>query len=206
MMNEVRELLRDADPIQHEPPPSSERRDSQRRVVLAASTGGHREAPSLWRSKVSLVFTIAAVVIAGLLLAGRLWSPVVREVHAAVRFEVRLAEDQPGSGLPEVKLPGKDRSIYLHQDVVVTNSDISTARAIHVAGEYAVGIEFTSEGAKKMREATASHIGKPIAILLDGQVVMAPVLRGPIDGSVEVTDDFTEAEAEKIAKGIVGPP
>ena len=40
--------------------------------------------------------------------------------------------------------------------------------------------EFTAEGARKMREATASHVGRPMAILIDGEVVMAPTLRDPI--------------------------
>jgi preprotein translocase subunit SecD len=53
-----------------------------------------------------------------------------------------------------------------------------------------------------MRAATASHIGKPVAILLDGLVVMAPVLRTPIGASARITGSFTRAQAERIVKGI----
>lgn len=207
-MSEIKELLRDADPIQHESPISSDQRDAQRRVVLAASTDERAQAMSVKRSWESLTIMIAAIVVVSLFVAGRLSSPLVREVHAAVHFEIRLAEDQPGPGLSEVKLPGTDRSdgsIYLHDEAVVTNSDISTVRALQVGDKYSLSIQFNAAGAKKMHDATANHIGKPIAILLDGQVVMTPVVREPVDASVEITDSFTKDQVEKVVKGILAP-
>jgi preprotein translocase subunit SecD len=146
----------------------------------------------------------AVIVIVGLFLGERMWSPVIRDVQAAVRFEVRLAEDGPAPGLREAKVSGTDRSIYLHDEVVVTNGDISAARSVPVGGEYNIIVEFNASGAGKMRVATGEHIGKPVAILLDGQVIMAPVLRSPIDTSAEITGNFTKADAERIVKGITG--
>lgn len=43
-----------------------------------------------------------------------------------------------------------------------------------------------------------------VAILLDGKVIVAPVLRLPIDTSAEIDGNFTRADAERIVKGIVG--
>jgi len=141
--------------------------------------------------------------IAALFLGSRGWSPFVSDLQAAVRFEVRLAEDRPAPGLREVKVPDSDRSIYLHDEVVVTNSDIAAARVISSGqGHYSVGVEFSASGAEKMRAATANHIGKPVAILLDGQVAAAPVLRTPIAASAVITGNFTMTQAEKIANGI----
>jgi preprotein translocase subunit SecD len=68
--------------------------------------------------------------------------------------------------------------------------------------EYYVGIEFNASGAAKMRAATSSHIGKLLAILLDGRVVMAPVLRSPIGSSARISDHFTRAQAERIVMGM----
>jgi len=68
--------------------------------------------------------------------------------------------------------------------------------------EYFVSIEFNASGAGKMRAATGNHIGKLVAILLDGRVVMAPVLRSPIEGSARISGNFTRAQAERIVKGI----
>ena len=207
-MSDIRELLQDADPIRHESSTSLEQRGVQRRLILAAvSSGeGRTEAIPKPRSRAAFFIMVASIVILALFLGGHLWSPIVQDVHAAVRFEVRLAEDGPGPGLREAKVSGTDRSIYLHEEAIVTNGDISEARVIHVDAAYTVGIKFNKAGAKKMREATAKHIGKPVAILLDGQVVMTPVLRSPIDTAAEISDSFTKTEAEKVANGIVGTP
>ena len=53
-----------------------------------------------------------------------------------------------------------------------------------------------------MRAATANHIGKHVAILLDGQVVMAPVIRSPIGAAAEITGNYTKSQAERIVRGI----
>ncbi|HVB86714.1 MAG TPA: hypothetical protein VNK23_08650 [Candidatus Dormibacteraeota bacterium] len=205
-MNDLRELLQDADPIRHESSTFLEPRETQRRSLLAAASSGEGRAGAIAtrRSRAAFFVVVVSITILALFLGNRLWSPRIQDVHAAVRFEVRLAEDKPGPRLREAKISGTDRSIYLHEEVVVTNSDISAARLIHVGDAYAVGIEFNKAGAKKMREATGEHIGKPVAILLDGQVVMAPVLRSPVNSSAEITDGFTKNEAEKVVKGIVG--
>lgn len=208
-MNDIGELLQHADPIRHESSTSFlEQREVQRRSILAAVSSGDRRAGAIPKPRLRAAFFImvASMAVLAVFLGGRLWSPLVQDVHAAVRFEIRLAEDRPAPGLREAKVSGTDRSVYLHEEVVVTNSDISAARVIHVGDAYAVGIEFNKAGAKKMRRATGKHIGKPVAILLDGKVVMASVLRSPIDRSAEITDSFTKAEAERVVNGIVGTP
>lgn len=203
-MNKIKELLQDADPLRNESAASLEYRDGQRRTVLAAASSAERREKAIPNSKVRFVAMLAAAAIAVLFLSERIWSPLIRDVYAAVRFEVRLAEDQPAPGLREAKVAGTDRSIYLHEEVVVTNADIATASLIRVGSVYNVGVEFNGTGAAKMRAATGRHIGKPVAILLDGQVIMAPVLRSPIDSSAQITGNFTKAEAERVVTGIIG--
>ena len=202
-MKNITELLHDADPLRHESEPSLEQRDVQRRAVLAAATTQNLDTPA-WRSRAKLLAVFAAIVLVGLFLGERMWFPVIRDVHASVRFEMRLAEERPGPGLHKAKASGTERSIYLHDEAVVTNGDISAARANRVGSVYEVMVEFNASGAEKMRVATGQHIGKPVAILLDGAVVIAPVVAAPIDTSAEITGNFTKAEAERIVKGIIG--
>ena len=94
--------------------------------------------------------------------------------------------------------------IYLHQEIVVTNSDIARSRVVPGDGpsRFGVGVEFNAAGTQKMRQATANHGGRPVAILIDGDVVMAPVLKSPISTSAVISGDFTEAEAQRIVNGI----
>jgi SecD/SecF fusion protein len=144
------------------------------------------------------------MVLAASFLGALVWSLFIRNLEAAIRFEVRLAEEKPAPGLREVKLPGSHRSLYLHDEVIVTNSDIAAVRVIQGSNptQYGIAIEFNPSGAEKMRAATANHIGKLVAFLFDGQVVMAPLLRTPIGASAEITGTFTKAQAESIARRI----
>jgi preprotein translocase subunit SecD len=137
-------------------------------------------------------------------LGSHIWLPLVGDVQGAVRFEVRLAEDKPAPGLRESKVQDSGRTVYLHSEVIVDNGDIATARIIPDSNpsQYAIDLKFIESGADKMRKASGNHIGKPMAILLDGQVVMAPTLRSPIGDSAVVTGHFTRAEAERIVNGI----
>ena len=203
-MKNIREVLQDADPLRHEPIASSGQRDFRRQAVLEATSGARAPAGVGWRSRIAVFATVALLGIAGSFLGARAWSLFVRDLQAAVRFEVRLAEEKPAPGLREAKVSDSDRLVYLHDEVIVTNSDIAAARVVQGGGpsQYSVGVEFNASGAEKMRAATGNHIGKPVAILLDGQVVMAPVVRTPIGASAVVTGNLTRAEAERIANGI----
>jgi preprotein translocase subunit SecD len=110
----------------------------------------------------------------------------------------------PAAGLREAKVSGTDSSVYLHAEAIVTNSDILRAYIIQVdhSSQYNVGVDFNPSGAEKIRAATARHIGKPVAILLDGKVVTTAIVREPIAESAAVISGLSRTEAEKIVKGI----
>jgi hypothetical protein len=198
MMN-IGELLRDMDPLQHEPTVSSRQRDLQRQAVLAAVSSTYVDP----RARSRVAFLVAAAAIVALLIGAQVWSPFSPDVQAAVRFEVRLAEDKPAPGLREAKVEDSGRLIYLHQEVVVSNGDIAEARIVPIGtSRYNVSVTLNKTGADKMHATTSGHIGKVLAILLDGQVVMAPVIRSPIEGSAVITGNLTKAQAERIVNGI----
>jgi hypothetical protein len=204
-MRNIRELLLDADPLRYESTLPSGQHDLHRQAALAAASAVRAPAEVGSRSRMAVFAMVVFALMAASFLGLRVWSLFVGDLQAAaVRFEVRLAEDKPADGLREVKVSGTDRSVYLHDQVIVSNGDIAVARVLPGVGpsEYSVGIEFKASGAEKMRAATANHIGTLLAILLDGQVVMAPVLRSPIGASARITGSFTRAQAERIVRGI----
>ena len=202
-MKTIRELLQDTDPFQLEPTWPSDQRDLRRQEVIAAASAGRGRGGMRSRSRIAAFAAVASVAIAAPFLGSRGWSLFVGDLRAAVRFEMRLAEDKPAPGLREVKVSGSDRSIYLHDEVVVSNSDIAAARLVEESpAKYSVGIEFNAAGAEKIRAATGGHIGRPVALLLDGQVVMAPVVRASLGASAMITGNFTKSQAERIVEGI----
>lgn len=204
-MKNLTELLRDADPLLNESV-ASEERDCRRDAVLAIASRARDWSGAEPRYRIGLIVALGLVVVMALVFAIRIWSPQVSDVYAAaVRFEVKLAEERPAAGLREAKVSGTNRTVYLQPEPIVTNSDVASARIVQVdhSLRYNVGVEFNSSGAQKIREATASHIGKSVAILLDGQVVMTAKIREPIVESAVISGDISKAEAERIVKGIM---
>jgi len=63
-----------------------------------------------------------------------------------------------------------------------------------------VSIEFNSVGAKRFDQITAANVGKRMAIVLDGNVYSAPVIRERIaGGSAQISGSFTSQEATDLA-------
>jgi hypothetical protein len=202
-MKTIRDLLRDADPLRHEPQLLPHERERVRQVVLAAASD--IPASRSLRTSLALVVSATLIVIGIVAVGSRMWSPAGGALQAAaVRFEVRLAEPAPAAGLEEVRISGSDHVVYLHQEVVVSNVDVAQSRIVRGQGpsQFGISVEFNAAGAQKMREATARHIGRPLAIIIDGEVVAVPVVRSPISASAVISGDFTQAEAERIVNGI----
>ena len=203
-MKSIQSLLQEADPLTYDATFPPQERERQRQATLEAGSAAQFPSHARPQSRSTSFVAVAVIVILTSILGSRTHSPFVSDLQAAVRFEVKLAESKPGPGLREVKRSGSE-PVYIHQEAVVTNSDIASAQVLPgaVSGQYAVRVEFYASGAAKMRAATAGHIGRPVAILIDGEVVMAPVLRTPISASTVVTGNFTKAEADRIVNGVM---
>lgn len=67
-------------------------------------------------------------------------------------------------------------------------------------GQPEISITFNGDGAKKFGEITTRNVGKPIAIVLDGQIISAPNVNQPItDGNAVITGSFTVDEAKNLS-------
>ena len=68
-------------------------------------------------------------------------------------------------------------------------------------GSPQISLQFDDEGAKLFADITARNIGKPVAILIDGEVVSQPTVQAEIrDGQAVITGDFTLPEANALVK------
>jgi hypothetical protein len=202
-MANVNDLLRSADPLRHEPPPDARERERIRQSVVAAASRNAAPARPWFRAPLA-VAALAALIVAGVFAVGLRGPRGNATVYAAVRFEVRLAETQPGAGLTPARVASADRTVDLHYEDLVTNADIEHCTAVTGSGasRYNIAVEFNAAGAEKMRLATTEHEGRPMAILIDGEVVMAPVIRSPVGRSAVITGDYSKADAERIVNGI----
>jgi preprotein translocase subunit SecD len=121
------------------------------------------------------------------------------------KFEVRLAEDKPGKGLTEATVEGSTpRKVFLHKEVILSTKDIAGAKAITIDDKPALDVSFTPAGAKTLTDLTTANVGKRLAIILDGKVRAAPLIRdGITEGKAHITGAFTREETEKIARVLI---
>jgi SecDF, P1 head subdomain len=200
-MSSLRRLLQDADPLRHEPPRVDAARE---RIRLSILQHVAVDRPTRYvGARLTLAAAVAMVAIGITAAAYQIWMHGSTPVLAAVRFEVRLAEDQPIPGLVVARRGDSGGVIYLHPEIVVSNDDIAQSWVSEDGpSQFRIAVQLLPSGAERMRQATANHVGRPVAILIDGSVVMAPVVRAPIGDSAVISGKYTRAEAERIADGM----
>jgi preprotein translocase subunit SecD len=119
------------------------------------------------------------------------------------KVEFRRAETKTAEGLTEVPVVGSDTKIFLHKEVDLNGDDVASTRVLDDKDTGpAVEIVFTKEGVKKAAKMSKEHADKPIAIVVDGKVIFAPIVKSELGEKIVITGKFTKAEAEKLAKSI----
>jgi preprotein translocase subunit SecD len=90
----------------------------------------------------------------------------------------------------------------LEKRILVSGADLTDAQPGFDprTSEPIVSFRFNTSGARKFAEATQQNVGKPFAIVLDNQVISAPVIREPIlGGSGQISGSFTVQSANDLA-------
>jgi protein-export membrane protein SecD len=83
---------------------------------------------------------------------------------------------------------------------VMTGDILRTAIATQDQfNQWMINFDLTSAGSQQFFEYTSSHIGQPLAIVLDGEVLSAPTIQAAIQGSGVIQGQFTSDEAESLA-------
>ena len=112
------------------------------------------------------------------------------------------ANTSPGVG--NELLPSLDETgvfYILEQAPVVTGEELVDAQpAFDQNGRPAVNFRFNPTGARKFGDYTAANIGNPFAIVLDEEVISAPVIQSHIPGgSGIITGSFSVEESTQLA-------
>ncbi|HET9175606.1 MAG TPA: protein translocase subunit SecD [Pseudolabrys sp.] len=95
------------------------------------------------------------------------------------------------------------RTPYLvEKRILVSGADLTDAQPgfDQRTSEPIVSFRFNTSGARKFAQVTQENVGKPFAIILDNQVISAPVIREPIlGGSGQISGSFTVESANDLA-------
>ena len=107
-------------------------------------------------------------------------------------------------GARNVVLPSLDEAgVYyiIEQTAVVSGEDLTDAQpGFDQNGQPSVNFRFNPTGGRKFGQYTSENIGSPFAIVLDNEVISAPVIRSAITGgSGQITGRFTVQDSTELA-------
>ena len=122
---------------------------------------------------------------------------------ATAKLEFRLVAD-PGDPPSEFEVLPQQQggAIPVQKRVMVAGEDLVDAQPSFDSrtGEPDVNFRFNLRGGQKFGQVTSENVGRPFAIVLDGKVISAPRILGPITGgSGQITGNFTVEEADNLA-------
>lgn len=98
--------------------------------------------------------------------------------------------------------PGQPSSYLIKKRVIISGDTLIDATPGFDSrnNEPVVNFRFDSVGAKRFGKVTVDNVGKPFAIVLDGKVISAPVIREPIlGGAGQISGSFSTEEAKDLA-------
>jgi SecD/SecF fusion protein len=122
---------------------------------------------------------------------------------ATAKLEFRLVADageppEDVETLPQQQggtLPVEKRVMVAGEDLVDAQPGFDSR-----SGEPDVNFRFNLRGGQRFGQVTSDNVGRPFAIVLDGTVISAPRILGPITGgSGQITGNFTVAQADNLA-------
>jgi preprotein translocase subunit SecD len=114
---------------------------------------------------------------------------------------------QQGRPPPESEIvkgsQGENGQPYLlEKRVIVSGEELTDAQPgfDQRTSEPIVSFKFNTSGARSFARATQENVGRPFAIVLDDEVISAPVIREPIlGGSGQISGNFTVESANNLA-------
>src|SRR5512132_1494091 len=126
-----------------------------------------------------------------------------RLVDTSVPVEQALQGRPPPESEIVYGSKAENRQPYLlEKRVIVSGEELTDAQPgfDQRTSEPIVTFKFNTAGARKFAQVTQENVGRPFAIVLDDEVISAPVIREPIlGGSGQISGNFTVESANNLA-------
>lgn len=131
----------------------------------------------------------------------------------AAKVEVRLVSPEAAKGYSKLADPdGKQIFVSPATDgieLIVVKAELVNPPKDAKEGDksWSLKTKLDEESGKRFAALTGKQANKRIAIVIDGKVLCAPVVREEIKGGeLHVTGNYDKAEAENLARKITGNP
>ena len=93
-------------------------------------------------------------------------------------------------------------TILVSRTPLVATGDITGATASQTGDNWTLNFTVTDDAAKRVHEFSKQHVGRNLALVVDGKVHGTPRIAGAIIGNRYQIDDFNRADAERLATAI----
>ena len=97
------------------------------------------------------------------------------------------------------------KPILLQPNAVLRNSDIQSVVVEESHGRFTVGLRLVPSAAERLSRETTGNVGRRMAVLIDGKVVVAPVIAGAIASQARIDAGFSREEAYRVAHSLAPP-
>lgn len=140
--------------------------------------------------------------------APRAAQPAPQDTAARARtaipaVEFRLAQDQPGADLRELRM--SDKTYYFLLAPALTRADLNTATPMKTReGQPFVSLRFTPSGARKLAQIGRQYPGRWLVFTIDGRLVGVPRIAGPMEEGILNLTMNSEEQAISVAQAIEG--
>lgn len=123
-------------------------------------------------------------------------------VDLVVPVEMRpVLESGAGTVLPD---PTTGESLTL-ADPMMTIRRLDGAKVTDAGGTWALILDLVAADTKTFEEWTVEHVGERVAMVVDGEVVIAPTIQGVITaGSLQIAGDYTQDQISDLLDKITG--
>jgi preprotein translocase subunit SecD len=124
-------------------------------------------------------------------------------LQAQGAVEIRAASSTAVAGWQRIAAANGE-TLWVSPTVSLTSADIARSETQPPSGGRSnVGVVFTADGARKMRELSQTQVNQRIAVLLDGKVIWAPMVRAAIDNEA-VMSGLSADEAKRLVAVLKG--
>ena len=93
-------------------------------------------------------------------------------------------------------------TILMSRTPLVATGDITGATASQTEDQWVLNFTVTDDAAKRVHEFTKQHVGRNLALVVDGKVHGTPRIAGAIIGNRYQIDGFNRTDAEQLAAAI----
>ncbi len=115
-------------------------------------------------------------------------------------IEMSAVADAPTDSSKTVTLNDTTKILILRTPLVATG-DITSASASQTGDQWVVNFTVTDDAAKRVHDFTQQHVGRNLALVVDGKAHGAPRIGGAIVGGYRI-DGLNRADAERLATAI----